>query len=83
MYDTPLVAPLAKNFRLEVAIRRAMLTDAGGTIEVRLTGSPEEIGRAIADLHTTGVNVTGPVRDTMNETNDSEPRPAAYIGRGT
>ncbi|MBC7807708.1 MAG: NIL domain-containing protein [Akkermansiaceae bacterium] len=82
MYDTPLITPLAKKFRLEVVIRRAMLSDAGGTMEVRLTGSPEEIGRAIADLSTTGVNVIGPVADTINETNDAEPRPA-YIGRGT
>lgn len=82
MYDTPLVTPLAKKFRLEVVIRRAMLSDVGGTMELRLTGSPEEIGRAIADLHTTGVNVTGPIPDTINELNDGEPRPT-YIGRGT
>lgn len=82
MYDTPLVTSLAKKFRLEIAIRRAMLSDMGGTMEVRLTGSPEEIGRAIAHLHTTGVNVTGPIPDTINELNDGEPRPA-YIGRGT
>ena len=82
MYDVPLVAPLAKKFRLEVAIRRAILNDAGGWMEIRLTGSPEEIGRAIADLHTTGVSVTGPLVDTMDELNATEPLPA-YMGRGT
>ena len=82
MYDLPILAPLAKKFRLDVVIRRANLSDAGGIVEIKLTGSPEEIGRAIADLHTTGVQVTGPLVDTMNETNDADRSPA-YIGRGT
>lgn len=82
MYDTPILTPLAKKFRVDVVIRRAILNEAGGWVEVRLTGTADEVGRAIADIHTTGANVTGPVRDTINELNDSEPRPA-YTGRGT
>ncbi len=82
MYDTPLVTPLAKKFRLDVVIRRAIVSEAGGWMELRLTGSAEEVGRAIADLSTTGVSITGPLPDTINDENDAEPRPA-YLGRGT
>ena len=81
MYDVPLVAPLAKKFRLEVAIRRAIVNEGGGWMELRLTGTPDEVGRAIADLQTTGVSVTGPLVDTI-DTNTAEPT-SAYIGRGT
>ena len=81
MFDTPIVAPLAKKFRLDVAIRRALLGDDGGFLELRLSGSPEEVGRAVADLHTTGVQVTGPLPDTILD-GDMQARPA-QVGRGT
>ena len=81
MYDIPLVAPLAKKFRLDVVIRRAIVNEAGGFMEIKLTGSPEEVGRAIADLNTTGVSVSGPLPDTLNgDTIEAMP---AYVGRGT
>lgn len=82
MQDLALVAPLAKKFRLDVIIRRAIINEAGGFIELRLTGSPEEIGRAIADLQTTGAMITGPLVDTGSDGDELDPRPT-YVGRGT
>lgn len=82
MQDIALVAPLAKKFRLDVVIHRAIVSETGGFIELRLTGSPEEIGRAIADLQTTGAMVTGPLVDADHDGDELDPRPA-YIGRGT
>ncbi|MGC4045413.1 MAG: NIL domain-containing protein [Armatimonas sp.] len=61
MYDVPILQKIGKSFRLNVAIRRAMLSEEGGWAEVKLTGDDEEIGRAIAELQTTGVSVTGPL----------------------
>jgi hypothetical protein len=46
-----------------------------------LTGTIEEIGRAVADLHTTGVSVTGPIADLV-EPDYRVPVPAT-VGRGT
>ena len=75
MYNAPILQNLGKRFRLVVNIRRAMLSEDAGWAEVALSGSTEEIGRAVADLHTTGVSVTGPlaVGDSI------EPSDEAYI----
>lgn len=80
MFDRPLLHTLGKRFRLTLVIRRASLNEEGGWAEVLLSGPEEEIGRAIADLHTTGVNVTGPVTDVVEPDPDFIP---AAIGRGT
>jgi hypothetical protein len=61
MYNVPILQNVGKRFRLTLNIRRAILSEEAGWAEVALTGSTEEIGRAIADLHTTGVNITGPL----------------------
>ena len=63
MYNRPLLNDLGRKFRLSVVIRRAVLNEEGGWAEVRLTGPEEEVGRAVADLQTTGVNTTGPIAD--------------------
>ncbi len=80
MFDRPILQSLGKRFRLTLNIRRAMLNEEGGWAEVEFDGPPEEIGRALADLQTTGVNTTGPITDLV------EPDPAhipAATGRGT
>jgi hypothetical protein len=81
MYNHPILHELGKKFRLTVTIRRAVLNEGGGWAEVRLAGPEEEVGRAIADLQTTGVNSTGPIADLVEPDYD-EPVPAV-IGRGT
>lgn len=80
MFREPILQSLGKRFRLTLVIRRAMLSEEAGWAEVQFTGSDEEIRRAIADLHTTGVNVTGPIEDAVEQSDGSVPMP---IGRGT
>lgn len=80
MFDLPILNRLGKRFRLTINIRRAMLSEDGGWAEVLFDGPEEEIGRAMADLQTTGVISTGPVTDLV------EPDPeytASAVGRGT
>ena len=80
MFGQPLLGRIAQRFRLKLNIRRAILNEEGGWAEVELDGTEEEIGRAMADLQTTGVNTTGPITDRVD-------RDPAYvspaIGRGT
>jgi hypothetical protein len=80
MYDTPLLQRLGTNFTLSVAIRRAMLSEGGGWAEVKLSGTDEEIGRAVAFLQTTGVSVTGPLETSIEADAHLSP---VLIGRGT
>lgn len=80
-FSKPILFDMAKRFRLTVNIRRAMLNEEAGWAEVQLIGAEEEIGRAIADLHTTGVNVSGPLTDLVDP--DYEQYFSPSIGRGT
>ena len=80
MFHKPILHSLGKRFRVVINIRRAMLNEEAGWAEVSLEGPEEEIGRAIADLHTTGVNITGPVTDRVEPDPDYVP---AAVGRGT
>ncbi len=80
MAERPILQSLGKRFRLSVNIRRAMLSEEGGWAEVQLDGPVEEIGRAMADLQTIGVNTTGPITDLVEPDPDYAPTP---IGRGT
>lgn len=75
MYNVPILQTVGKRFRLVMNIRRAMLSEEAGWAEVSFAGPTEEIGRAIADLQTTGISVTGPlaVGDSI------EPSDEAYI----
>jgi hypothetical protein len=81
MFDRPILYGLGKRFRVTVNIRRAILNEDAGWAEVQFSGPEEEIGRAIADLQTTGVIATGPLTHLI------EPDMATYvppsIGRGT
>lgn len=80
MFRRPILHTVGKRFRLVVNIRRAMLNEEAGWAEVEFDGPEEEVSRAIADLHTTGVNITGPLTDLI------EPDPGyigSAVGRGT
>jgi L-aspartate semialdehyde sulfurtransferase ferredoxin len=81
MFGEPILHGLGKRFRLTITLRRAMLSEEGGWVEVELEGPEEEIGRAIADLQTTGVNTTGPITDLVEP--DLDTFVPASIGRGT
>ena len=81
MFGVPILHGLGKKFRVVVNIRRAVLNEEAGWAEVSLSGPAEEIGRAIADLQTTGVNVSGPLTDLIEP--DLETRPPSGVGRGT
>lgn len=81
MYDHPILQNVGKRFRITLNLRRANLSEDAGWAEVALTGMPDEIGRAIADLQTTGVSVTGPLADFV-EPNYKQYVPAT-VGRGT
>jgi hypothetical protein len=80
MFDRPILHTLGKRFRITINIRRAMLSEEAGWAEVTLSGPEEEIGRAIADLHTTGVNITGPITELVEPDHDYVPN---SVGRGT
>lgn len=80
MAERPILQGLGKRFRLAVNIRRAMLSEEGGWAEVQFDGPVEEIGRALADLQTTGVNTSGPITDLVAPDPDYAPTP---VGRGT
>jgi ABC-type methionine transport system ATPase subunit len=80
-FNKPILFDMGKRFRLTVNIRRAILNEEAGWAEVQLSGAEEEIGRAIADLHTTGVNVSGPITDLVDPDYDQYLAPG--IGRGT
>jgi len=81
MYNRPILTNLAKRFRVAVVIRRAVLNEEGGWVEVRLEGPEEEIGRAMADLQTTGVITSGPIVDLVEP--DYTQSVPVVIGRGT
>jgi molybdopterin synthase sulfur carrier subunit len=80
MYGVPVLYNVGKRFRVTVTIRRAMLSEDAGWAEVELSGTIEEIGRAIAYLQTTGVGVTGPLAEYVESASRQY---TATIGRGT
>lgn len=81
MFSRPLLHTLGKKFRVVVNIRRAVLNEEAGWAEVSFGGPAEEIGRAIADLQTSGVNVSGPLTEIIEP--DLETRVPMSAGRGT
>jgi len=80
MAERPILQSVGKRFRLAVTLRRAILNEEGGWAEVQFDGPAEEIGRALADLQTIGVNTTGPITDLVEPDPGYVPTP---IGRGT
>ncbi len=53
----PILYRLGKDFHIVTNLRRASLSEEGGYAEVDLEGPLEEVQRAIAWLHTTGLHV--------------------------
>ncbi|GAB4464975.1 MAG: hypothetical protein OHK0029_35310 [Armatimonadaceae bacterium] len=82
MFDRPILQRIGRQFRLTLVIRRAILSETAGWAEVAFTGTTEEIGRAVAELHTTGVNVTGPLATEDSVEPDDEPE-ISVVPRGT
>ena len=81
MIDLPILYNVGKRFKVTVTLRRAMLSEEAGWAEVAFAGDANEIGRAVADLQTTGVSVTGPLADLVVA--DRGAYNPASIGRGT
>jgi len=81
MLDKPILFNVGKRFRVVTTIRRAILNEEGGWAEVAVSGSSDEIGRAMAELQTTGVSVTGPLTELVNV--DYQQYLPASVGRGT
>ncbi len=79
MMDTPILGTISRRFRISLTIRRAILSEEGGVAEVSLSGAPEEIERAIADLQTFGVTTVGPLETTIGPATGAIQNP----GRGT
>ena len=79
MMDTPILGTIARRFRISLTIRRAILSEEGGVAEVLLSGTPEEIERAIADLQTFGVTTQGPLETLVVAATGAIQNP----GRGT
>jgi len=55
--DEPIVYRLGKDYGVVTNIRRAQIGPEGGFMELDLEGGLEEVQRAIAWLHTTGLSV--------------------------
>jgi hypothetical protein len=62
-------------------VRRAILNEEGGWAEVAVSGTSDEIGRAVAELQTTGVIVSGPLAELVEA--DYKQYIPASVGRGT
>lgn len=81
MYNVPILYNLGKKFRVTVNLRRAMMSEEAGFAEIELIGQDTEIERAIANLQTTGVSITGPVSERIEP--DYDQALATTVGRGT
>lgn len=55
--DAPILYRLCKDFHIVPNLRRARVSEEGGYMEVDLEGPVEEVQKAIAWLHTTGLQV--------------------------
>ncbi len=55
--DQPWITRLIRQFDVEVNIRRAHVDRDAGWLEIEMEGPTEEIQRATAWLHTTGLHV--------------------------
>jgi hypothetical protein len=81
MMDKPILQTIGRKFRVALTIRRAMLSEAGGSVEIGLSGPIEEIERTIAELQTTGVTTVGPL--SSESLVGAETGLLSGVGRGT
>ena len=83
MFHAPLLDTISKQFEVQLILRRAMLSEEGGWVEIGLEGDLTEVGRAVAYLQTTGVNTSGPLDNAdLIEPNLRKPL-NVVVGRGT
>lgn len=80
MMERPILHTIGRKFRVTVTIRRAMLSESGGSAEVAFSGPLEEVERAVAELQTTGVTTQGPLVEALVS---AESGPISNPGRGT
>ena len=66
MHNKPILFEIGKRFRVTTTLRRAILNEEGGWAEIAVSGTSDEIGRAMAELQTTGVSVTGPLAELVD-----------------
>lgn len=62
----PVLYRLATEFRVAPNLRRAALSEEGGYVEIDLEGSLDEVQRAIAWLHTTGLSIDAQQRSVSD-----------------
>jgi len=67
--DQPIVYRLGKDYGVVTNIRRAQIGPEGGFMELDLEGALEEVQRAIAWLHTTGLSVDARQRSVGDGSN--------------
>jgi hypothetical protein len=65
----PLLARVARDYRVVINICFAALDDEGGTVEVAISGALLEVQRSIAFLHTTGLSVSPRERSVSDNGN--------------
>lgn len=65
----PLLARVARDYRVVVNIEFAALDEEGGTVEIAISGALLEVQRAIAFLHTTGLSVSPHERSVSDNGN--------------
>jgi|HubBroStandDraft_4_1064222.scaffolds.fasta_scaffold236444_3 hypothetical protein len=65
----PLLARVARDYRVVINICFASLDEEGGTVEVAISGALLEVQRAIAFLHTTGLSVSPRERSVSDNGN--------------
>jgi NIL domain len=83
MFHAPLLDTISKKFEVSMTLRRAMLSEEGGWVEVGLEGELTEVGRAIAYLQTTGVNTSGPLDEKDLVEPNFKNTLNVVVGRGT
>jgi len=65
----PILYRIGRDFGVVTNIRRASVSEEGGFVEVDLEGSLDEVQRAIAWLHTTGLHIDPQQRSVSDGSN--------------
>jgi hypothetical protein len=67
--SAPVLARVARDYRVALNIRFAAMDEEGGTIDMAISGALLEVQRAIAFLHTTGLSVSPTERSVSDNGN--------------
>ena len=68
--NEPLLYKVGHDYEVVTNIRRAQVSDDYGFVEVDIEGSLEEVQRAVAWLHTTGLQVSAVQRSVGKDTDN-------------